>query len=236
MPIQYALQPNPITPDPNDRTAKVSTRETLVLGDVMKRMLKRGTMVTETDMLATLNLFFEVVTDELAEGSAVNLPLVNLKPSIKGVFKDANDIYDSSRHKLTSASSPGVLLGKKMAAAKTEKIASSLPGPTINAFEDINSQSQDAAITPGGIGKIVGEELKFIASQTDEGIFFIDDEGGETRVSVIASLTEGQIMFMIPQLASGDYTLEVRRAYTAARSIRRGTLDHVLTVAAQIEN
>lgn len=236
MAIQYALQPNPITPDPNDRTAKVSPRESLTLDDVIKRMLRRGTMVTETDMLATLKLFFDVVTDEIADGSAVNLPLVNLKPSIKGVFKDANDTYDSSRHKITAASSPGLLLNKKLSTSKTEKIASSLPGPTLNAFEDINTQSHDAVITPGGIGKIVGEELKFIAAQADEGVFFIDSEGEETRVTIIASLTEGQIMFMIPQLPVGDYTLEVRRAYTSARSIRRGTLDHILTVGSQTEN
>lgn len=232
MPIQYYLQPNPITPDPNDRSARVATTETLNQEDIIKEMLQRGTLLTETDITAVLNLYNTVIADRIADGRSVTTPVVNLRPSIRGVFKDANDVFDSSRHTLRASATAGLQVIGALRDARVEKTTSGLPGPSIAVYEDINSGTQDAVLTPGGIGKIVGEELKFDASQSDEGIFFIGADGVDTRVAVIASATEGQLMFMVPALAAGDYTLEVRRAYTNSRSIRRGTLDHTLTVGA----
>lgn len=236
MTIQYSLHPIHITADPNDRSARVEARANLTLADITQRMLRRGTMVTETDIKAIVDLLFDVVADELAQGSAVTLPLVKLRPSIRGVFLNVNDAFDPSRHKITAAVSPGLLLARKMRGARTEKVPASPPGPEINSFEDINSGSVDSVLTPGGIGRISGQYLKFDQSQEDEGVFFVNENDEETRVAVIASITDGQITFMVPQLPSGDYVLEVRRAYTTARRLRTGSLDQSLTVAAQVES
>lgn len=236
MAIRYYLQPNAITPDPNDQSAKVDYTGTLTENEITQSMLKRGTMVTETDITAILKLFFDVVTDELANGYIVNLPISKIRPSISGVFKNPQDVFDKKRHTVSTTNSPGELAKVKMSSVTLEKVAGYLPGPYLASFEDISSESADAVVTPGGIGRLSGEQLKYDRLQGDEGIFFIDSKGAETKVTVIASLTEGQTMFMIPQLAAGSYTLEVRRAYTASRTIRRGTLDSTLTVPQQTEN
>ncbi|MFQ3598937.1 MAG: DNA-binding domain-containing protein [Chloroherpetonaceae bacterium] len=60
MPITYYLQPNPVTPDPNDQSARVIANTSLSLDDIISKMTKRGTLVTETDAKAVLNLFFEI--------------------------------------------------------------------------------------------------------------------------------------------------------------------------------
>lgn len=232
MPLKYYLQLNPITPDPNDRSARIETSNTLKMEDIVKRMMKRGTMVTESDVLAVLNLYNEVVSDEIANGATVNLPLANFRPSIRGTFRDANDSFDPSRHIKRASVSQGLLLAEKMRNAAVEKVTTSLPSPEITEFVDFNSGESNAVLTPGGIGRVSGEELKFDQSQSDEGIFFVATDGSETRVEIIASLTEGQVMFQIPNtLTAGDYTLRIRRAYTSSRTIRTGQLDGNLTVA-----
>ncbi|MBY0425491.1 MAG: DUF4469 domain-containing protein, partial [Cytophagales bacterium] len=66
-----------------------------------------------------------------------------------------------------------------------------------------------------------------------EGIYFIPVLGGtETKVTVIATRTEGKLMFSIPAtLTPGGYKLQVRKAYGTANTIRTGELSETLTVA-----
>ncbi|MGV8138552.1 MAG: DNA-binding domain-containing protein [Mangrovibacterium sp.] len=89
--IKYFLQPNPITTDPNDQSARIMSNATLNLQDIVTLATKRGTSLTETDLTAAANLLFDVITDEVANGNNITLALVNIRPSIKGVFTSAAD-------------------------------------------------------------------------------------------------------------------------------------------------
>ena len=56
--------------------------------------------------------------------------------------------------------------------------------------------------------------------------------GAATKVSVIATCTDGKITFQIPiGLAAGNDKIEVRKWYTAANTIRTGELAEILTVS-----
>jgi hypothetical protein len=232
MPIKYYLQPNPITPDPNDQSARVLPNASLSLNDIISKMMKRGTTVTEADARAVLNLFFEVVCDELVEGNFVNLPLANIRVGISGVFTSVTDDFDASRHAIRATLSPGLLLNEKMRAARPEKILQPMPSPVILEFLNLNTNTVNSVLTPGGIGQIIGEELKFNPDNLQDGVFFIKSDGSETKATVFATRTLGKLVFNIPTaLTAGNYTLEVRRAYTKDNVIRKGTLPEVLTVA-----
>jgi len=231
MPIKYYLQPNPVTPDPNDQSARVLPNASLTLEDIIAKMMQRGTTVTEVDTRAVLNLFFDVVSDEVADGNFVNLPLANIRVGISGVFTSITDSFDPSRHSLRATLSPGLLLSEKMQKARLEKTLQPLPSPVIIEFLNINTNTTNSVLTPGGIGQIVGEELKFNPNNPQEGIFFVAADGTETKVQIIASRTEGKLVFSIPTLPAGNYTLEVRRAYTKENIIRKGVLSDTLTVA-----
>ncbi len=230
MPIKYYLQPNPITPDPNDQSARVLPNASLSLDDIIARMMQRGTTVTEADARAVLNLFFEVVCDEVVNGNFINLPIANIRSGISGVFTSATDDFDPARHALRATLSPGTLLNEKMRNARLEKTLQPLPSPVLLEFLNINTNTTNAVLTPSGIGQIIGEELKFNPNNPQEGIFFIATDGTETKVQIIASRTEGKLVFAIPNLSPGTYTLEVRRAYTKDNIIRKGVLPDTLTV------
>jgi len=232
MPIKYYLQPNPITPDPNDQSARVLPNASLTLDDIVSKMIKRGTMVTETDAKAVLTLFFEVVADEVADGNFVNLPIANIRSGISGVFTSVTDNFDPARHALRATLSPGALLNEKLRNARLEKTLQPLPSPVILEFLNVNTNTVNSVLTPGGIGQIIGEELKFNPDNAQEGVFFVKSDGTETKATVFATRTLGKLVFNIPStLTAGTYTLEVRRAYTKDNIIRKGVLPDVLTVA-----
>jgi hypothetical protein len=155
----------------------------------------------------------------------------NIRVGISGVFTSITDSFDPSRHSIRATLSPGLLLSEKMQKVRLEKTLQPLPSPVILEFLNINTNTTNSVLTPGGIGQIVGEELKFNPNNPQEGIFFVAADGTETKVQIIASRTEGKLVFSIPTLPAGNYTLEVRRAYTKENIIRKGVLSDTLTVA-----
>lgn len=232
MAIKYYLKPNAVTPDPNDQSARVITGSVHDVESITKEMLKRGSTITEADILAVLKVFFEVTADEVAEGNNVNLPLVNIRPGITGVFTSITDSFDASRHIKRASLTAGILLSQKMNAAQVEKVAQPVVTPSLIQFLDVNTQNTNSSLTAGGIGQIVGDELKFDASKPQEGIFFIAADNTATQVTIIASKTEGKLVFSIPSLPAGNYTLEVRKGYgTTNVVVRSGSLQDVLLVS-----
>lgn len=230
--IQYFLVPNYLTADPNDQYARVSPRNVLNMEDIIDRCLKRGTTLTRTDIAAASNLFMEEAIAAIAEGNNVNLPLVNLKPSVTGIFNSKSDGFDGSRHTKRAAVSMGTGLSKAMQEASVEKIQEPQASPFVLEYADANSGTNNSSATPSGIGTITGADLKFDPTNVNEGIFFVPTAAGaDVKVTVISSRTEGKLVFQVPAgLAAGTYRLEVRRAYTAAKTIRTGELADVLTV------
>lgn len=231
--IKYYLQPNPITPDPNDQSARVQPNSVLDMEDIVKDMIKRGTMVTETDALAVVKLFILSIMDNVANGNHVNLPFVNIRPSIQGVFTDPSDNFDSSRHFIDARVVTSVEFSSLMSTAKVEKTTKPMRAPELTAFTDHNTSLINTKATQGGIGQLIGEELKYNTADAEEGIFFIETTSkAETKVASVATRTEGTLMFIIPAgLTAGRYIIEVRRKYTANNEIRRGQLATSITVS-----
>lgn len=231
MAIKYYLQKNAITTDPDDYSARVESGSPKELGDLINEMMKRGTTLDRVELEGALDLFFRVVAEQLADGAAVHTPVANFRPGIKGVFHSVGDSFDRSRHTIKASLTSGLSLIEAMQNASVEKTTTTLPSPALTQYTDYGSSTTDSILTPGNIGMIIGEELKFDPNNAAEGVFLIDSSGTETKVSTIASRTEGKLVFMIPDsLASGIYKLQVRRAYTKNVTIRIGELNDELEV------
>lgn len=70
---------------------------------------------------------------------------------------------------------------------------------------------------------MVGEQLKFNPDNLQEGVFLVKDGGAEMRISVLASRTEGKLVFNIPTALTAGNSLEVRRDYGNSAAIRTGS-------------
>jgi hypothetical protein len=230
MPIEYYLQPNPVTTDPNDQSARVATLANLTDDDIAQELVLRGAATSPAQALAVITAFQQIIAEKVADGFAVNTALITLRPGISGVFTDPTDTFDPARHVLRANLYNGPLLIEKLAGATTQKIIRAEPAPVLVAFINKNTGGVNSTLTPGGIGQITGEQLKFDPSNAANGIYFVPAAGAAVKVPTanIATRTEGELMFLTPALAAGTYHVEVRRQYGTA--LRTGQLGHPLTV------
>jgi hypothetical protein len=229
MPISYYLQRNHVSKGPNDHSARVYSPYTHDMDVIVQKMMKRGTGTSETDLRASLQIFFDVVTDEVLEGNSIITPIANFKPGIMGLFEGRADTFDYNRHAIKANVSNGKLLNDKMYFATAEKINQPFPLPLLLEFTDINSGVSNKSITSNGMGSILGEQLKFNPENPEEGIFFVN--GTTHKVNIVGTRTEGKLMFTIPTLTPGEYKLEVRKAYKGGAEVRAGALPETLTVS-----
>ena len=72
MTIKYYLRDPPITNEPNDKSAWVDQRGTLDENAVLDEMLKRGTGLTKQEILGVIDLYTEVVSDQVQSGFVAN--------------------------------------------------------------------------------------------------------------------------------------------------------------------
>lgn len=236
MSINYALYKNHLTSDPRDCMALVQIKGSADLEDIIDRMSELGTTVTRTDIVAVVEDTIRATESLLLDGFRVNLGgLVQLFPSIKGVFESTTDTFDKSRHRLHISALPGTRLKKKVSSnATVEKTKGAKTVPVPLEYIDIASESSDSTITPGSIGTINGNSLNYDSQKDDEGIFFINTENGtSSKVSIIQKNKPSQLVFQIPDsLTSGEtYSLEVRTRYSGESKLREGSLEYELTAS-----
>ena len=228
MSTKYFVIPSAINTGPGKYYAKVHPNHSYTLDQIIKEMRSRGTGVSESDMRAALHIFFDVVSDIVAAGSNVNLPLANFRSGIVGSFTSKNDSFDEGRHYVKASVSVGKLLRQKMKKIKLEKIHRPDSMPSIYHFKDIVTGSTSNRVTPGGIGEMAGAELKFNKANPEEGVYFVGDTTIKTEI--VVSCTQSKVIFAIPALPPGTYSLEVRKGYKSKAEIRRNTLPNKLTV------
>ena len=232
MSLEYYLQPNPVTPDPNDQSARVATRGNLTEADLAAELVKRGSVTSKVQALSIINGLHELIAEKVADGYAINTALCTIRAGINGVFTDPTDTFDPARHALRSNLSSGPALDAALASATVTKISKAERAPRLTAFLNKNTGGVNATLTPGGIGQIVGEELKFDPAKAADGIYFVPATGSAVKVATLSTRTEGELLFLTPALTTGTYRLEVRRTYgTATPVLRTGQLSTPLSVA-----
>ncbi|MBI1879393.1 MAG: DUF4469 domain-containing protein [Chloroflexi bacterium] len=231
MSISYSLHRNHLTNGANHYRAIVQSGGAITMEDIIKRMVARGSTTTEADAWAVMLDFFTIAEGLLLDGFRIKTPLFNCGVSIKGNFDGQTDSFNSSRHWIEASVSPGPQLRRAIQTkAQPQKQLANEVRPRLLEYTDLNSGERDSRLTPGGMGQLAGDRLKFDPTDTSQGIFFVAAAGSATRVEVVGKNTGAESMFLIPaSLAPGDYTLEVRSNLNFG-SLRSGSLNATLTV------
>jgi hypothetical protein len=234
MTIQYVLYENKLTDDPNDYVARVRSRGTMDLDDVVEHMIRQeGSTAVRGDVLSTLEDFFSALESLLLLGFTIRTPSANYRFSITGVFDGEDDGFDSSRHQVVCRVLPGARLRRTIRdRIQVDKQLADLPGPRPLVYTDANSGARNSVLTPGGAGKLTGGRLKFDPADPTQGLFLLAADSSETRVAVVSESLPAKVHFLVPELAPGDYQLVVRtRSDGEDGELRSGTLKATLTVA-----
>lgn len=232
--LKYALRENLLTPNENDYMAQVTDVRSFSLDEIIDLMMEKGSTLTKADTKAVLQVYGEVVKALIADGAAVNTPLMNTSLSISGVFDGAADSFDKKRHFVHLNLTAGSLLKEAMPKIKTEKTQSPDTNPYITEVTDIVSGKVNSCLTAGGIIELLGARLKFDAKDTEQGIFFVPESGEEVKASIIAENKPARLMAVIPEtLTSGSVYVEVRTKIDMGgkklKSMKKGRFSASLT-------
>lgn len=233
--LKYALRENLLTAAPDDFMAQVQDVRSYTLDEIIDLMMQKGSTLTRADVAAVLQIYGEVCASLIADGSALNTPLMNTALSISGVFNGANDAFDKKRHTVNLNISAGTALKAALGKIKCEKTGTTSTDPYINEVKDIVSGTVNAELTKGGIVQITGSRLKFDAKDAAQGIFFIPETGAPVRAAVIAENKPARLMAIIPaDLAAGTYYIEVRSKHSGGgkplKAVKAGRFAKPLTV------
>ena len=208
--LKYSLRENLLTPAPDDYMAQVTDTRSYSLEEIIDLMMDKGTTLTRADVAAVLQVYGEVCSSIVADGAALNTPLMNTALSVSGVFEGANDSFDRKRHTVNLNMTAGTLLRNAAAKVKCEKTEGASTDPYITEVSDIVSGKTNCTLTKGGVVQLTGSRLKFDAKEAEQGIFFVPETGEAVRAAVIAENKPARLMAIIPDLAAGTYYVEVR--------------------------
>lgn len=230
--MEYSLNLNYLTASPDDCIARPSTIGVLTREDLIREISKEGTGITPYETESIFKRLETVIVDSLKKGYAINTPLINITPSVTGVFENYEDSFDKNRHHLHFKMNSGVLLKRAAEETKMHKIdRKKVTIDIFNFIDYLNTETPDK-LNPGSVGQLNGKLLKHDPSDLKQGIFLIAEDATETRVSVYATNTSGKQIFQIPAtLVAGNYTLELRAFVNKGKVLRIGKLNKTLVVS-----
>ena len=221
--IKYRLDKNPLTADPDDCMAQVVDSRVFTEDDIRKEMLKRGTELSESTMIAYQNLREKVIADIIENGGSINTPLFNTSFSITGVFTDENDTFDKSRHAVKLNVNAGSAIREAASKTTTQKTEGKSTDPYITRVKDTVS-GDGTVIKAGTVIEITGARLKFDATDAEQGVFVVT-ASGESRAATVIDNKPARVVVIFPaDVNAGDFTLEVRTKLTGNRNESGKTL------------
>ncbi|WP_423127085.1 DNA-binding domain-containing protein [Gaoshiqia sp. Z1-71] len=231
MKIKYYLIDNPMTEDPNDYRAQVTGYEAVTENEIFEYMTRKGSGITTAEAKANYQEFIETHEYFLKQGYGINTEFINARPVIQGVFRDKSDVFDSSRHQVKFNVKLGKYYNQTAKDIKIEKVVPVSNNPQPEEFEDVTSGTVNEILTPGRTAVLTGLRLKFNVDDHEQGIFFVAANNTVNRVNKIITMTNSQVVFIIPaELASGEYTLEVHALPKGNKTVKKGLLKDKLTV------
>lgn len=230
--LKYSLIESKLKNAPDAYLAKPMLEKSCTLDDIVTNMLKRGTSLTQTDIIAVIDLFFAECEEQIANGRPLNLPLFNGMPVVGGTFTGPEDSFDPARHAVKYKLSSGTSISRATRRIVPEKVDYEDPMPGISQFYDVVTKATNSIITPMGIAEISGSRLQFNEADNDQGIFFIDRDGNPFRVEAVAHNQAFKLIFQSPQLPAGEYTIEFRVRLKKSTQLRTAAFTKQLTVKA----
>ncbi len=228
--IKYELRQNHLPVVGMQHTARVRPSGTADLDDIVDLIVGRGSTVARSDILSVLSDFALAVATLLGYGMTVLTPVAKFRLSLGGIFADEKDGYDPSRHRLKVNAQPSKELCTEVnRRAEMIKQDASPIAPVLTSYTDTLSGEKNVRVTPGGPARLVGRLLNYDAADLQQGIFFVNSAGVETRVEVLIRQEPSEMDLLAPTLAAGEYRLEVRAVINGR--LRTGALEQKLQVS-----
>lgn len=201
-------------------TAPYTTRPDLgpvVTQEEIVRQLQNFTNLTEGQILQVLDSLFQILQTAALAGRPTEMLFGCFRISLScgGAIEDLEQtltIEDINPEVTIHLSSPF----QKEFLANVTLERTGVAGervPEIDYLINLTTENNNT-YTPGGPLRLVGEDLKFQKSDTEQGVFFRSEaDGSEVRASLYIEVTKGNVVFMAPSDLTGDQKLIARVKY-----------------------
>lgn len=213
---EFTLRDNPLTKDnTEDCIAEVkSGPKTLRNEDIAKEIKRLGSEFKYETILSVNSQSNGIILEALLNGDSVITDLCQFIPRILGPFDSPEAQFDPNIHRLTF----DIILTKQVREAlkKVKTINNGLKADIayITRVTDTLTGKTDATITPNDDILIEGSMIKIVGDEAVTGVFFVAEDGTETKVS--RRLTQNdpsKVLARVPALAAGEYTLRIVTGY-----------------------
>jgi hypothetical protein len=233
------LKRNLLTKDvENDFIAEVSTAgNTLRNEDLAARIVAARSELRLETIVSILAMRDEIARDALLQGTAVQDGCVRMSPRVSGNWIGASHAFDPKTHKIGLDISPTAEMRSALETVGVEVLGEKDAGAFIGLVTDINTGKTDGTITPGEDIIVTGDRIK-IAPEGEEGlgVFFVDADGaGHPLGRKITENLPKKLVFRVPSLAAGEYTLKVVTRYTHSARLLNEPRDIVYEFPLKVE-
>ena len=233
------LKRNLLTQDiKNDFNAEVSTTgDTLRNEDIAARIVAARSELRLETILSILHERDETVRQALLQGTAVQDGVVRMSPRVQGSWTGVNHAFDAAAHKRTIDLTATAETRAALDSVGIEVLGEKNSGAYIGLVTDLSTGNTDNTITSDEDIAVTGDKLKIVPDgEAGLGVFFVDSSGAEHPLTHrLSENTPKKLLFRVPALAAGQYTLKVVTRFSASsyelKENRVITYDSPLTVS-----
>ena len=221
-----------MNPEPKGYIAKVRQWDRTDRNEIIDYMVEEGTGLTRPQSIAYFEKLMEAFAHFIELKGGVTTPFFRIQTTISGTFINSMDTFDPERHHINLRISPGPQLKKLKSRLALTKENPTKHTPNPELFIDNASETTNKLASAQGVATLKGENLIFDRNDLEQGIFFVPDcsQKVKIRANNYISIKSTEIIFFIPPLPSGNYTLLIQAIMKGHKSIRGGVLEYVITV------
>jgi hypothetical protein len=214
------LKKNPLTEDPNDYAAVLSSNGSATEDDLIDEIMSEGIELKRDTVKSVVTRYNNKVVDKVLSGYNVNTGLAYLRPIIKGAFYDKT--WNPTVNYVHINVEAGAALRKAAADVAIEILGVHADMIELFSITDLFTGKTDGSLTKGRNAELKGSYIKLAGDDPAVGLTFRNlATQVETRLSasdIVMNEPSRLLLFIPDALTSGEYELTVTTQFTGGGS------------------
>jgi len=232
--MKFCVRKNNLTPEDN-YSARVITEQSYDMEGIIDLMLSKRNLVSRTDIVAVFSAFFETIEGCIKRGENINLPIFNLGYSITGVFDNEDESFNPEKHQVNVNINNGLQVKRAIERIKLTKVDAVLTEPVLHHFKDLASETTNDQVSKNSLFELTGTRLKIAGEDSNVGLYFVAEDGTETKVTLLADNANKKLVGQTPELTAGIYRVRLKTQSTSGtyttKSIKESTSNFTLSAS-----
>ncbi len=208
MPIKYYITKNLLRK--GEFHALTLAGPTFTLHDAIVNILQE-TALTESEIHGVASAVVRQRDEALLRGQTVDFgPLGTYSLRVRAVVEHSNAPLPADATVVVHFSLPRQHMKALRNRATLERVMRAPSQPVVNTFLNATTQERNTTYIAGHAARLIGDFLSFDASDPEQGVFFVAEDGTSTRAVSYLSTGNKRVDFSVPIELTGPQSVEVR--------------------------